>query len=610
MLGAHRGKIKMRKIVSRNIMHLTHAHALQAVLRGMMLFTFLTLQLTSTHAQNTLTLAARKGESLALTTDSITLAPTTSADSLTLQMVFALVGNDLPREHHITVQPKLTDGTHTAVFPAIEIFGTWAYYHYVRDKHSRRRNTSSATNVTTASLPEATTLQYRSREANRLSRYCKAIAREPWMQTATLQLEASRVDGCGDTISHQEYALRQPTTTYSYHQEEGTREETLQHLQGSAYIAFPVNLTEVQPNFRKNWGELERLQHTIDSVNRDSTIEIVRIQIKGFASPEGPYDNNDRLARERTSSLTRYIIEKTNVSPVLFQTAYEAEDWQGLRTFVDTTTMVAHRQQLLQIIDSHMEPDAKLARINAEFPDDYQVFKTHAFPKLRHTDYQIDYQLKNITVHEGKTHLDSIRQLILDPATMAPADTTDRRFTTFRPWLAVKTNMLYDLLLAPNIEVELPLGRRQRWSIMAEYTNPWWRWKKLDYSYEIQMGGLELRRWTSPRCDDGRPYLSGLFLGIYAQIGKYDIETKGEGDQGELFSAGISLGYSWPIAHRWNLEAGIAAGAAFGQRRHYNAEFESTHLIYKYTKNVFYAGPTKLKFSLVYLLGAKKGGAK
>ena len=607
-------------------MHITRAHAFQTVLRGMMLFTFLTLQLTSTHAQNTLTLAARKGESLALTTDSITLAPTTSADSLTLQMVFALVGNDLPREHHITVQPKLTDGTHTAVFPAIEIFGTWAYYHYVRDKHSRRRNTSSATNVTTASLPEATTLQYRSREANRLSRYCKAIAREPWMQTATLQLEASRVDGCGDTISRQEQALRQPTTTYNYHQEEGAREETLQHLQGSAYIAFPVSLTEVLPNFRKNRGELERLRHTIDSVNRDSTIEIVRIQIKGFASPEGPYDNNDRLARERTSSLTRYIIEKTSVSPVLFHTAYEAEDWQGLRTFVDTTTMVAHRQQLMQIIDSHMEPDAKLARINAEFPDDYQVFKTHAFPKLRHTDYQIDYQLKNITVHEGKTHVDSIRQLSLDPATMAPADTTDRRFTTFRPWLAVKTNLLFDAALTPNIEVEVPFGRDSRWSIMVEDWFPWFRFSHNEkgdanpyyrsdqrptrHSYEVWTLGAELRYWLAPRCAASRPLLSGTFLGIYAAGGKYDVEHRSEGYQGEFTSFGLTIGHSWALSRHWNLELSVSGGYVGGPQRHYEAEFDDARLIFRNKDRLRYVGPTKLKLSLAWIIGskAKKGG--
>jgi hypothetical protein len=182
--------------------------------------------------------------------------------------------------------------------------------------------------------------------------------------------------------------------------------------------------------------------------------------------------------------------------------------------------------------------------------------------------------------------------------------------------VAIKTNLLYDLALAPNIEVELPLGRRQRWSVMAEFTTPWYRWHKLDYSYEIQLGGLELRRWFAPRCDGGRPMLCGHFLGLYAATAKYDLEYDEVGDQGEITSFGLTYGHSWPLCERWNLEASFSAGILFGERRHYNAMFESTHLIYQYTKNMFYAGPTKIKLSLVYLfdkklkLKLKKGGKK
>ena len=62
------------------------------------------------------------------------------------------------------------------------------------------------------------------------------------------------------------------------------------------------------------------------------------------------------------------------------------------------------------------------------------------------------------------------------------------------------------------------------------------------------------------------------------------------------------MGYSWPIAKRWNLELSASVGYMDGKRRHYNAEFESSHLIYKETKKLQYFGPTKLKFSLVWII--------
>jgi hypothetical protein len=144
---------------------------------------------------------------------------------------------------------------------------------------------------------------------------------------------------------------------------------------------------------------------------------------------------------------------------------------------------------------------------------------------------------------------------------------------------------------------------------MAEYTNPWWRWKNLDHSYEIQEAGLEVRHWFAPVCNGSRPCLSGHFWGAYGAWAKYDMEYDAVGDQGDVFSVGLTYGHSWPLSAHWNLELSASAGIVSGERRHYNAEFDSTHLIYKYTKNLFYAGPTKAKISLVYLLG-KKGGAK
>lgn len=38
--------------------------------------------------------------------------------------------------------------------------------------------------------------------------------------------------------------------------------------------------------------------------------------------------------------------------------------------------------------------------------------------------------------------------------------------------LALKNNLLYDLALAPNIEIEIPVGKR--WSVNLEYKSPWW----------------------------------------------------------------------------------------------------------------------------------------
>ena len=513
-------------------------------------------------------------------------------DELGFTMSFALLGGTLPRQERVYIIPQLMLAEETSNFPAIEILGSWAYYHDIRIPQD------------TLNVPD--TLQYRDREALNYQVYQQAIARHEWMNIALLRLLVLRVNGCGDELYREERVLRVPTPIITDKNKGAVlRTENVHQLRGRAFVTFRVNKTEVDPNYLNNRMELERLSHTIDSVASDSTIEILRIQVKGYASPDGSYELNDRLARERTGSLARYIIEHTNVAPKLFHTSSEPEDWQGLRNFVDSTSLVAHRDSLLLLIDSDMDPDDKLHRIAATWPDDYRTLKDEAFPLLRHTDYQIDYQLKEVKEEALEAKLDTTYLLITDSLSQTLVS-TQKRFTGYKPLLAVKTNMLYDLALAPNIEVEVPFGRDGRWSVMAEYTNPWWRWKKLDYSYEIQETGVELRRWFTSSCDGSRPYLSGMFAGVYGAVAKYDIENNTVGDQGDVWSVGATWGYSWPIGRHWNLEFSLSAGYINGERRHYNAEFESTHLIYKYTKGINYFGPTKLKFSLVWILPSKQ----
>ena len=50
-------------------------------------------------------------------------------------------------------------------------------------------------------------------------------------------------------------------------------------------------------------------------------------------------------------------------------------------------------------------------------------------------------------------------------------------------------------------------------------------------------------------------------------------------------------------------------GYVGGPKVHYENEFDDARLIYRSDNNLNYVGPTKLKVSMVYLIG-KKGGRR
>ena len=519
---------------------------------------------------------------------------------LTLQL--NLAGTPLQKTDKVTLVPRLFTATDSVDFPAVHLYARWAYINLLRSGAI-----SPISPISPMSPIGPLDLHLQASEARTPLSYSQHTAYQPWMEQAQLKLVVSETDGCGTEHQANSAIIGETRMVLNQHTERIQERSTTQQLSGRAYISFMVNKTDILPEYRRNRRELAKLHSVLDSLRNVENMDIRRLTLKGFASPEGSYSHNEELARGRVESLRDYIVTSFGLNPDIISTAYEPEDWVGLRDYV-VHSQLAERDKILAIIDGNALPDDKLSQIASGFPAAYKQLSAEAFPQLRHTDYSIDYSVtRGVDRDEVKVLIDTsyVHTLVLHQEPLMPA--VGLPLSTYRPWIAVKTNLLYDLLVAPNIELELPLGRKARWSLMAEYTNPWWRWDRLSQSYEIQEGGLELRHWFSPRCAYGRPCLTGHFWGLYGAVAKYDLEHNEVGDQGEIVSGGLTYGYAWPLSKHWNLELSASAGVIFGERRHYNAEFESTHLIYKYTKNMFYAGPTKLKVSLVWLLG-KKGG--
>lgn len=166
--------------------------------------------------------------------------------------------------------------------------------------------------------------------------------------------------------------------------------------------------------------------------------------------------------------------------------------------------------------------------------------------------------------------------------------------------LALKNNLLYDLALAPNIEVELPMG--QRWSLNVEYKCPWWSNGRHGFCYQLLSGGVETRCWLGNRRVRSR--LTGHFLGVYAEGGVYDFQLKEEkGYRGKYYgAAGLTYGYTHPIARHLAIEFSIGVGYLDTEYRKYTTYKD--HLVWTSSGKYHFIGPTKAKVSLVWLITA------
>ncbi|MFR8552893.1 MAG: hypothetical protein ACLVEU_04780 [Bacteroides cellulosilyticus] len=172
---------------------------------------------------------------------------------------------------------------------------------------------------------------------------------------------------------------------------------------GSAFLRFSRQPDpEIHPQYRNNPRELAKIQATIDSVRNNRFATITAVDIKGYASPEGSYSNNARLAQGRATALRNYVRGLYDFGNAEFSVSSEPEDWEGLRRMTETSDL-PEKEQILAIIDGTDIFDGrerKLMEISGG--DVYRFMLREWFPALRHSDYLVKYTIRNFTVEEAK----------------------------------------------------------------------------------------------------------------------------------------------------------------------------------------------------------------
>lgn len=170
--------------------------------------------------------------------------------------------------------------------------------------------------------------------------------------------------------------------------------------------------------------------------------------------------------------------------------------------------------------------------------------------------------------------------------------------------VGIKTNLVADGLLSPNLAVEVGLAPKWTLELTGEF-NGWTlshnrRWK---HWYAMP----EARYWLCDR-------FSGHFFGVEAHGGQYNIggfdgkwnmlgtdarKLKDTRYQGWYVGGGITYGYAWILGRHWNLEAEIGVGYSYTRYDRYKCAGCGRKI--ESGKSHNYVGPTKAAINLVYL---------
>lgn len=153
--------------------------------------------------------------------------------------------------------------------------------------------------------------------------------------------------------------------------------------------------------------------------------------------------------------------------------------------------------------------------------------------------------------------------------------------------VAVRTDALKDLLMTPNVGVDLVVG--EKFTLGAEVAfnkNPW--------GVKMQMTSFtpEFRYWFN-----GRP-LTRQYVGLVGNLTGYKLAWK-DTHHGDAVGLGISFGHVWTLTQRWNIDLSGSCGLVGYRERHADNGVTPTGDANAMGYTLF---PIKLGVSVIYVI--------
>ncbi|WP_329903461.1 DUF3868 domain-containing protein [Porphyromonas pogonae] len=178
--------------------------------------------------------------------------------------------------------------------------------------------------------------------------------------------------------------------------------ERNEHL--SLHINYIVDRYDILPYYASNAEELAKVDNVLRPLSsRRETYRIRSASIKGYASPEAPYDYNLKLSQRRADGFKQYLIRKYGLYDIsMFPATGMGEDWEGLRAAVEESDMM-YRDAVLTIIDGvdiFKGREKLLMDLAGGVPYKYMLY--NLYPPLRRMEMEVSYTVRSFETVEAE----------------------------------------------------------------------------------------------------------------------------------------------------------------------------------------------------------------
>lgn len=277
---------------------------------------------------------------------------------------------------------------------------------------------------------------YKRHSAPRPVSYHIGVPYSVWMGDAALLLRQEVKDCCdlqllgvdtisvrlftGQMIGRQTAPVRQyveplitaPSVTYSVRDIElyasmlSFLEPTVEHdkkLDEKAvfYIDYPLGSDNILPDYRNNRTELQKLDSLLSPLSAGDYSSMEHIRVCGYASPDGTYIDNERLATSRAGFFASYICSTYGIPRFRLETTSVAEDWEGLSVLLQSEQppYAATVLSIIQHAGIFNGREKQLMDLRGGEP--YRDMLHRFFPRLRRLEVSVRWNIRAVSTGEA-----------------------------------------------------------------------------------------------------------------------------------------------------------------------------------------------------------------
>ena len=160
-----------------------------------------------------------------------------------------------------------------------------------------------------------------------------------------------------------------------------------------AAIKFLIQQAQLRQSELKN-NSVQEFVKLLSQINKDREgLKLNDVEVSAYASPDGGFELNDRLALQRQKNTQDYVeqqLRRQNLGTAAVDAKYTAEDWEGFQELVKASN-IQDKDVILRVLSMYKDPQEREQQIK-NISSAFRELADGILPQLRRSRMIINYE--------------------------------------------------------------------------------------------------------------------------------------------------------------------------------------------------------------------------